>query len=127
MEMLESVDIRDAARKVIMSHFIPDLIGNLHSFSRQIFRCSTCNFKYRRVPLAGVCPRDGGKLLLTISKGSIEKYLNVAITLADKYTLDNYIRQRLYLIKNEINDIFVSAEDIANELGEKQFSLLKFV
>lgn len=127
MEMLESVDIRDAARKVIMSHFIPDLIGNLHSFSRQIFRCSTCNFKYRRVPLAGVCPRDGGKLLLTISKGSIEKYLNVAITLADKYTLDNYIRQRLYLIKNEINDIFVNAEDATSELGEKQFSLLKFV
>ena len=36
MEMLEAVEIRDAARKVIMSHFIPDLIGNLHSFSKQI-------------------------------------------------------------------------------------------
>lgn len=127
MEMLESVDIRDAARKVIMSHFIPDLIGNLHSFSRQIFRCGMCNSKYRRVPLAGVCPRDGGKLLLTISKGSIEKYLIVAITLADKYNLDNYIRQRLYLIKNEIADIFVSATDVAGEAGDKQFSLLKFV
>lgn len=127
MEMLESVDIKDAARKVIMSHFIPDLIGNLHSFSRQIFRCSTCNFKYRRVPLAGVCPRDGGKLLLTISKGSIEKYLNVAIVLADKYNLDNYIRQRLYLIKNEINEIFINTADTAGEPGDKQFSLLKFV
>ncbi len=127
MEMLESVDIRDAARKVIMSHFIPDLIGNLHSFSRQIFRCSSCNAKYRRVPLAGVCPKDGGKLLLTISKGSIEKYLNVAITLAEKYTLDNYIRQRLYLIREEIDAIFTNMVEDQNELGEKQFSLSKFL
>ncbi len=127
MEMLESVDIRDAARKVIMSHFIPDLIGNLHSFSRQIFRCGTCNAKYRRVPLSGVCPRDGGKLLLTISKGGIEKYLNVAINLAEKYTLDNYIRQRLYLIREEIDAIFTNMVEAQNEQGEKQFSLLKFV
>ena len=128
MEMLESVEIRDAARKVIMSHFIPDLIGNLHSFSKQIFRCSVCNMKYRRVPLSGVCPRDQGKLLLTISKGSIEKYLDVAINLAEKYALDNYIRQRLYLIKEEIGDIFIGTEVEASGTTDKQqFSLLKFV
>ncbi len=128
MEMLECVDIRDAARKVILSHFIPDLIGNLHSFSKQIFRCSVCNAKYRRVPLSGVCRREGGKLLLTISKGSIEKYLTVAIDLADKYSLDNYIRQRMYLIKEEIGDIFVGAEvEESGTYDKQQFSLLKFV
>ncbi len=128
MEMLECVDIRDAARKVIMSHFIPDLIGNLHSFSRQIFRCSVCNSKYRRVPLSGVCRKEGGKLLLTISKGSIEKYLEVAIALADKYRLDNYTRQRLYLIKEEIGEIFVGVEvEASGTYDRQQFSLLKFV
>ena len=125
MSMLKSVDIKDAARKVIISHFIPDLIGNLHSFSRQILRCSKCNAKYRRVPLTGICRRDGGKLLLTISKGSIEKYLEVAIGLAEKYKLDTYIRQRLYLIKDEIKDIFV--DNNAQAADQKQFSLLKFV
>ncbi|MHB1829867.1 MAG: DNA polymerase II large subunit [Candidatus Micrarchaeaceae archaeon] len=128
MEELECVDIGDAARKVIMSHFIPDLIGNLHSFSKQIFRCSVCNAKFRRVPLSGVCMKDQGKLLLTISKGSIEKYLNIAITLAEKYNLDNYIRQRLYLIKDEIGEIFVGMDiDESGTPDRQQFSLLKFV
>lgn len=128
MEMLESVEISDAARKVIMSHFIPDLIGNLHSFSKQTFRCSKCPAKYRRVPLSGVCNRDQGKLLLTINKGGIEKYLNVAINLAEKYALDNYIRQRLYLIKEEIGEIFAGTEIEASGTTDKQqFSLLKFV
>jgi DNA polymerase II large subunit len=128
MEMLESVEIRDAARKVIMSHFIPDLMGNLHSFSKQTFRCSVCPAKYRRVPLSGVCSRDQGKLLLTINRGGIEKYLNVATTLAEKYDLDNYIRQRLYLIREEIGDIFAGTEIEASGTTDKQqFSLLKFV
>lgn len=128
MEKLESVEISDAARKVIISHFIPDLIGNLHSFSKQRFRCAVCNANYRRVPLSGVCQRDQGKLLLTISKGGIEKYLTVAITLAEKYSLDNYIRQRLYLIKDEINEIFAGNEIEASGTNDKQqFSLLKFV
>mgnify|MGYP001626357802 FL=1 len=78
-DMLESVDKQDSARKLILSHFIPDLIGNMHSFSKQTFRCIVCNAKYRRVPLTGKCTRCGGKLVLTISKGGIEKYLNLAI------------------------------------------------
>ena len=120
--------VRDAARKVIMSHFIPDLIGNLHSFSKQTFRCSVCPAKYRRVPLSGVCSRDQGKLLLTINRGGIEKYLNVATTLAEKYDLDNYIRQRLYLIREEIGEIFAGTEIEASGTTDKQqFSLLKFV
>ncbi|MDE1823710.1 MAG: DNA polymerase II large subunit [Candidatus Micrarchaeota archaeon] len=126
MDMLDSVNKRDAARKVIMSHFIPDLIGNLHSFSRQTFRCSTCTAKYRRVPLSGRCQRDNGKLLLTISKGGIEKYLGAAINLAERYQLDTYTRQRLYLIRDEINDIFEVVEKDSNAT-EGQFSLLKYV
>ncbi|MDE1851545.1 MAG: DNA polymerase II large subunit [Candidatus Micrarchaeota archaeon] len=126
MDMLDCVDRRDAARKVIMSHFIPDLIGNLHSFSRQTFRCSSCTAKYRRVPLSGRCQRDGGKLLLTVSKGGIEKYLSAAINLAERYELDTYTRQRLYLIRDEISDIFEVVEK-DSAATEGQFSLLKYV
>ena len=77
-DMLECVDRPNAAKNLIMSHFIPDLIGNMHSFSRQGFRCVACNAKYRRVPLVGKCTRCAGKIVLTISKSSIEKYLEVA-------------------------------------------------
>ena len=89
-----------------MSHFIPDLMGNLHSFSKQKFRCVTCNAKYRRAPLIGKCTRDGGKLLLTISKGSIEKYLATSLNLAERYNIDVYTKQRLLLLRDEIFGVF---------------------
>ena len=126
MDMLDSVDKSDAAKRLIMSHFIPDLIGNLHSFSKQRFRCVSCNAKFRRVPLAGKCTRDGGKLLLTISKGSIEKYLDTATKLAERYNLDNYMKQRLMLIKDEIDSVFGSLE-LNVEENRGQFNLTNFL
>ncbi len=125
MDKINAVDKRDAARRVITSHFIPDLIGNLHSFSKQVFRCSACNAKYRRVPLQGKCTKCGGKLLLTISKGGIEKYLGMAINLAEKYQLDPYIRQRLALVKEEIANLFVAQDDGTATSG--QFNLSRFI
>ena len=124
MDKLYSIDKRDTARRLILSHFIPDLMGNLHSFSRQTFRCGSCNAKYRRVPLIGKCTKCGGKLLLTISKGGIEKYLNMAITLADRYELETYIKQRIMLLKEEIIDVFGG---IGAEITTNQFSLAKFI
>ncbi len=125
MDRIYAVNKRDAARRVISSHFMPDLIGNLHSFSRQTFRCSSCNAKFRRVPLSGKCTRDGGKLLLTISKGGIEKYLQMAIALADRYDLDAYIKQRLSLVKDEIDTIF-GKDELDLTATEGQFSLTKY-
>jgi DNA polymerase II large subunit len=125
MDMLYSVDRQDTARKLILSHFIPDLIGNMHSFSRQSFRCVACNAKYRRVPLVGKCTRCSGKIVLTISKGSIEKYLTMAIDLANRYNLEPYLKQRLLLIKEEISNVFGGEAEQA--LPVKQFNLSKFM
>lgn len=126
MDRLYSIDKRDTARRLILSHFIPDLMGNLHSYSRQGFRCVKCNAKYRRVPLKGVCTRCGGKLLLTINKGGIEKYLNTAINLADRYELEPYIKQRIILLKEEIEAVFGQVGS-APVKDDKQFNLLKFM
>jgi len=126
MDMLESIDKRDAARRLIMSHFIPDLLGNLHSFSKQRFRCASCNAKYRRVPLSGKCTKDKGKLLLTISKGSIEKYLDTATNLAKRYDLDSYTTQRISLIRDEIDSLFGSLE-LNVEENKGQFNLVNFM
>jgi DNA polymerase II large subunit len=127
VDMLCSIDKQDAARKLILSHFIPDLIGNMHSYSKQTFRCISCNAKYRRVPLIGKCTRCGGKLVLTISKGGIEKYLTMAITLAQRYNLEPYIQQRLKLIKDEIDNIFSTAQEESELKPVKQFNLSKFL
>ena len=103
---IRAVDINDTAERLIKSHFIPDLIGNLRSFSRQSFRCVNCNKKYRRVPLKGSCTRCGGKIVLTISRGSVEKYLEIAKELEQKYTLSDYVRQRIHLVEQEIELMF---------------------
>jgi DNA polymerase II large subunit len=74
-EKIRAVDAADAAERLLLHHFLPDLYGNLRSFSQQNFRCLDCKLKYRRVPLSGKCNACGGKLLLTVAKGGITKYL----------------------------------------------------
>ncbi len=103
---IRAVDVDDTAERLIKSHFLPDLIGNLRSFSKQNFRCVNCNKKYRRVPLAGKCTRCGGKIVLTISKGSVEKYLKVVKDLLQTYDISDYVRQRIELVEKEIDLIF---------------------
>ncbi|MBI5159764.1 DNA polymerase II large subunit [Candidatus Micrarchaeota archaeon] len=117
---IRAVNARDSAERVILSHFLPDLYGNLRSFSRQTFRCVDCNLKYRRVPLAGKCLKCGGKLLLTIHKGGIEKYLELSKKLIDDYELPNYLKQRMLLLEKDIKSIF---EDEVS----KQFNLAEFM
>ncbi|PIT84563.1 DNA polymerase II large subunit [Candidatus Micrarchaeota archaeon CG10_big_fil_rev_8_21_14_0_10_45_29] len=107
-DKIRAVDSADAAKRVLLSHFLPDMYGNLRSFSRQMFRCTDCNAKFRRVPLVGKCTRCNGKLLLTIYKGGIEKYLQPSRDLAQRYDLPIYLKQRLELIQKDIDSIFVN-------------------
>jgi DNA polymerase II large subunit len=80
--------------------------GNLRSFSRQTFRCSSCNEIHRRPPLTGKCKRCGGNLLLTINKGGIKKYLEISRKICGDYDLPIYLKQRLDLLEREIKSIF---------------------
>ena len=104
---IRAVDKKDALERVLMSHFLPDIIGNARAFSRQTIRCSKCNTKYRRPPLGGKCTSCGGDhLLLTIAQGSVKKYLNIAKKLISKYELSPYLSQRIGLIEKEIDSVF---------------------
>ncbi len=119
MRKIRAVDSQNAAEKIILSHFLPDLYGNLRKFSRQQFRCVDCSRKYRRVPLQGKCRGCGGKILLTINKGGIVKYLYISKKMTEDYDLPTYLKQRLLLIEKEINSVF---EDDKS----KQFSLADY-
>ncbi|MBU0586170.1 DNA polymerase II large subunit, partial [Candidatus Micrarchaeota archaeon] len=103
---LLAVDVKDVAERLILSHFIPDLYGNLRAFSRQTFRCTDCNYGYRRPPLSGKCIKCRGNLLLNINKGGIEKYLKISLAMVDEYGLPAYLKQRILLIEKEIASIF---------------------
>jgi len=105
-EKIEAVDARTVARKVLTTHFIRDIMGNLRAFTTQGFRCKNCNRRFRRLPLQGKCPRCGGALALTVHRGGIEKYLDAARKLVQKYGLPDYYAQRLSLVEDEIRSLF---------------------
>jgi DNA polymerase II large subunit len=105
-EKIDAVDVKCVALKVLTTHFMRDIAGNLRAFSTQAFRCKSCNKKFRRLPLKGKCPFCGGKLTLTVYRGGIEKYLVAAQQLVDTYGLPNYYTQRMDLIKEEIASMF---------------------
>jgi len=116
-----SVDENDVAAKVLSTHLIPDIIGNLNAFSKQQVRCTKCNAKYRRIPLANKCTRVvtqltedgsylkktcGGNLTMTVHEGNIKKYVNLSLQITREYKLSNYLSQRIELLSEYINSIF---------------------
>ncbi len=104
-EKIDAVNARSVALKVLNTHFMRDIAGNMRAFSTQGFRCKACNRKFRRLPLSGKCS-CGGKLTLTVYRGGIEKYLVAAQQLVDKYGLPKYYTQRMDLIKEELAAMF---------------------
>ncbi|MBU0461356.1 MAG: DNA polymerase II large subunit [Nanoarchaeota archaeon] len=117
-EKLRAVDEHDVARLVIEKHFIRDIKGNLRKFSQQEFRCVKCNTKFRRPPLVGKCTVCGGKILFTISEGSIVKYLEPSLSLARKYNLPPFLNQSLELVKRRIEGVFGREKEKQEGLGK---------
>ncbi len=125
-EKLRAVDAKIVAQRILTSHFMKDIVGNLRAFTRQRFRCVKCNRKYRRPPLKGVCIRCGGKISMTVYKGGIVKYLVPALDMVERYGLDSYYFDRLMLVKDEIASLFPEV-GVNEETEEKQISLKDFM
>jgi DNA polymerase II large subunit len=121
---LRAVEGQIVGLKILNSHFMKDIVGNLRAFTRQKFRCSKCNKKFRRPPLKGVCDRCGGPILQTVYKGGIIKYLKPAKDLIEKYNLGEYYVDRIKLVEEEIDSLFW--EDIPEET-HSQFNLTDFM
>jgi DNA polymerase II large subunit len=117
---LRAVDERDVAERVINSHFLPDLFGNLRAFSTQQMRCVKCGARYRRPPLTGTCPKcGGGRVILTVHEGAVTKYLDVSLAIAKEYQVSAYTIQRLELLSLSIKSLFES--DKSKQMGLSDF------
>lgn len=117
-ETIVAVRATDVARRVLSTHLMRDVTGNLKAFSTQKVRCTKCNAKFRRIPLKGICLRCGGKLALTVHRGTIEKYIDVARDLIKRYNLGKYHEERLQLIQYEIESLFEEDRKKQRALGE---------
>jgi DNA polymerase II large subunit len=114
---IRAVDEDDVAERVLTTHLLPDLIGNLRSYSQQSFRCTRCGTKYRRLTLTGRCnkilmsPKPhkcNNKLILTVAEGSVKKYLGIAQSISQKYEVSNYLKQRIDIMSRSIEAMFPS-------------------
>ncbi len=117
-EKIRAVNEAEVAAMVIDKHFIKDIKGNLRKFSMQQFRCVKCNKKFRRPPLIGKCDSCSGRIIFTISEGSIIKYLEPSISLANKYNVPAYLKQTLELTKRRIDDVFGKDKEKQEGLGK---------
>ena len=124
-DKIRAVDRVDAAEKVVSSHLVRDIMGNMRSFALQKFRCSTCSEIYRRMPLSGRCPKCNGNIILTISKGTVEKYLKLSQKLVQRYPVKAYLKQRIQLLSEEVNSCFKGEKEEKRQKSQK--SLAEFV
>lgn len=106
-EKIRAVDQRGVVEGVLSSHFLPDIMGNVRAFSKQKVRCTSCGSKYRRMPLTGKC-KCGSDLVLSVSKGSVIKYLEISRDLVARYPITHYLTQRLEIQEFGIDSLFES-------------------
>jgi len=104
-ELIDVVNPSELVSNVISTHLVPDIMGNLRAYARQSFRCTACGKSYRRMPLIQTCV-CGHKLIATITRGSVEKYLKLAKRLVDKYDVGAYQRGRILALSDEIELVF---------------------
>ena len=104
-ELINAVNTSEIVSNVISTHLVPDIMGNLRAYARQNFRCTGCGKSFRRMPLIQTC-LCGHKLIPTITRGSVEKYLKLAKRLVEKYDVGKYQRGRIHALSDEIELVF---------------------
>jgi DNA polymerase II large subunit len=104
-ELIDAVNTSEIVSNVISTHLVPDLMGNLRAYARQSFRCTACGKSYRRMPLIQTCTCSH-KLIATITRGSVEKYLKLAKRLVEKYDVGEYQKGRIQALSDEIELVF---------------------
>ncbi|PSH01825.1 MAG: hypothetical protein BRC26_02895 [Nanohaloarchaea archaeon QH_8_44_6] len=93
-------------------------------------RCVDCNTKFRRIPLTNQtiapsgkataeCPKCDGKVLLTISEGTIKKYMQPSKDIIDEYEISPYVRQQILVLNKTLQSLFGKDN---RQSGLKQFT-----
>ncbi len=105
-EKINAVNPNDVVKSVLRTHLLPDIIGNTKAYTSQRFRCKDCSAKYRRMPIKGVCLKCTGELQPSVTRGSVEKYLQLGLRLSSKYDVGEYLRSRFVLASEELATLF---------------------
>ena len=123
LELAEKIDAVDefyVAEKLIETHLLSDIIGNMRAFLLQKFRCRRCGARYRRIPLTGRCLNCGGEVSQTVFKGTVEKYVELVERILLEKIRTPYLKERVILALENIKSLFEAEE-------REQASLEEFI
>jgi DNA polymerase II large subunit len=109
-KIIQAVDPDDVASMVLTTHILPDIMGNMRAYSSQSFRCNKCGTKYRRMPIIGKCLECNNALLQTVTRGSVEKYIEIAQDICHEYNIDEYLVNRVKALRLELSLLFKNKE-----------------
>jgi DNA polymerase II large subunit len=119
-KLINAVDADEVAAMVLTTHILPDIMGNMRSYSSQTLRCTTCGAKFRRMPLIGKCSECGSELIQTVTRGAVEKYLGIATGMCAEYKINEYLKSRVDSLSMELKLIF-------KEQKKTQSSMMEFM
>jgi DNA polymerase II large subunit len=116
--LINAVDADEVAAMVLTTHILPDIMGNMRSYSSQTFRCTRCGTKFRRMPLLGRCTECQNDLIQTVTRGAVQKYLGIATEMCQQYKINNYLRSRVESLAMELKLIFKEEKKMQSSLTE---------
>jgi len=105
-KLINAVDADEVMSMVLTTHILPDIMGNLRAYSSQSFRCTKCGQKYRRMPIIGRCLECHNELLQTVTRGSVEKYVQTALNICSEFKINEYLTSRINTLQAELNLLF---------------------
>ena len=116
--LINAVDADEVAAMVLTTHILPDIMGNMRSYSSQTFRCTRCGTKFRRMPLLGRCTECQNDLIQTVTRGAVQKYLGIATEMCQQYKINDYLRSRVESLAMELKLIFKEEKKMQSSLTE---------
>jgi DNA polymerase II large subunit len=119
-KLINAVDADEVAAMVLTTHILPDIMGNMRSYSSQTLRCTSCGAKFRRMPLVGKCSDCGSELIQTVTRGAVEKYLGIATGMCAEYKINEYLKSRVDSLAMELKLVF-------KEEKKTQSSMMEFI
>lgn len=117
-KLIAAVDPDEVAAMVLTTHILPDIMGNMRSYSSQTFRCTSCGAKFRRMPVVGRCSECSAELIQTVTRGAVEKYLGLATGMCAEYKVGDYLRSRVNSLAMELGLIFKEEKKLQSSMLE---------
>jgi DNA polymerase II large subunit len=68
------------------------------------------------MPLAGKCLECNNSLLLTVTRGSVQKYIQIALNICHEFKINEYLVNRVKSLQKELNLLFREQQKVQSSI-----------